>query len=68
MYTNSLKTERQIKKRNDGKVRMMGINQKHVTLFLVTFKPLRNNVTNISNERKQEVKCSESSVTIFSNK
>ena len=37
-------------------------------LFLVTFKTLQNNVTNFSNEGKQEVNSTESSITNFSNK
>ena len=36
-------------------------------LFLVTFETLHNNVTNFRNERKLEVHCAESSVTVFSN-
>ena len=35
--------------------------------YLVTFKTLHNNLTNFSNKWTQEVKCAESSVTIFSN-
>ena len=41
---------------------------RNMLLFLVTFQTLHNNVTNFSNESKQEVKFAESSVTIFSNK
>ena len=41
---------------------------RNMLLFLVTFNTLHNNVTNFSNEWKQEVKCAESSITIFSNK
>ena len=50
------------KKRNEGKVRILRINRK---MLLVTFKTLHNNDTNFSNERKQEVKCTENSVTIL---
>ena len=39
----------------------------NMLLFLVTFKTLHDNVTNVSNEWKQEVKCTESSISIFSN-
>ena len=34
-------------------------------LFLVTFKTLQNNVTKFSNEWKEEVKCTECSITIL---
>ena len=40
---------------------------RNMLLFLVKFKTLHNNVTDFSNEWKQEVKCTESFVTIFNN-
>ena len=45
-----------------------GESSRNMLLFLVTFKTLHNNVTDFSNEWKQEVKFAEGSVTIFSNK